>query len=101
LTEKQASQLLLEYAPGDIIQDKIFFTARLGSKADISVTLGGVALSASWTTQPYGGVGIYFGSADTKGAMGTVSITVTRNGAQVAKLTGQDITNSCTSGIFF
>ncbi|KAF1999392.1 carbohydrate-binding module family 24 protein, partial [Amniculicola lignicola CBS 123094] len=98
-TGNTASQLLLEYAPAEVIQDKIFFTARLGSTADVSVTLGGASLTASWTSKPYGGVGIYFGSADTGGATGAVSITVSRSGATVATLSGESITTTCTSGL--
>ncbi|KAF2713163.1 carbohydrate-binding module family 24 protein [Pleomassaria siparia CBS 279.74] len=98
-TGNTATQLQLEYYPSDVVEDKVFFQSLLGSAATVSVTVGGVALTAEWTTQPYGGIGMYFGSASTNGATGAVVITVSRNGGQVASLAGESITTSCSSGL--
>lgn len=78
-TGNTASQLLLEFEPSAVMQDKIFFSALLGSDATVSVTVGGTSLAASWTAKPDGGVGIYHGSASFSAAnSGNVVITVSR-----------------------
>ncbi|KAH8649882.1 glycosyl hydrolase family 71-domain-containing protein, partial [Xylariales sp. PMI_506] len=94
-----ASQLQIEFEPYDIVEDAIFFTAILGSSAQISVSVGGVSLGASWSYTPEDGVGLYHGSASFSGHSGAVVITVTRNGATIASFTGQDIgTDNCVDG---
>lgn len=99
----QASQLQLEFAPASIMTDKVFFSALLGSHADVSVTVGGTALSAAWTWTPDDGVGIYHGSADFGSATGDVVITVTRGGQTVASVSpgsaGSIGTQSCVNGL--
>ncbi|KAK0646590.1 glycosyl hydrolase family 71-domain-containing protein [Cercophora newfieldiana] len=78
-TGNTANQLQLEFAPGQVSQDKIFFTALLGSSADVSVTMGGTAVSASWTSKPDGGIGLYHGTASfTASHRGDVVITLRR-----------------------
>lgn len=83
--------------------DKIFFSALLGSAADVSVTVGGTSLNAQWTWVPDGGVGIYHGSVDFGGATGDVSISITRGGRTVASLSpgagGSIGTQSCVNGL--
>lgn len=90
------SLLQYEYPPQDVIQDRIFFSALLGSSADISVTVGSASLDATFTDTPSGGVGIYHGSVPFTGHNGAVTITVSRSGAQVAFFTGAEITAGCT-----
>lgn len=85
-----ASQLQKEFWPWDIVEDKIFFTALLASSQGVSVTVGGVAVAASWTFEPEGGSGLYHGSAAYEGSRGAVVITV---GSMT--LTGREITDSC------
>ena len=97
-TGNTASQLQLEYQPSDLLQDRVFFAAVLGSDASVSVSIGGGAVSASWTVKPDGGVGVYYGSAATGGRTGQVVVTVTRDGSQVAQMSGESITTGCRSG---
>ncbi|OIW34215.1 hypothetical protein CONLIGDRAFT_568540 [Coniochaeta ligniaria NRRL 30616] len=84
------SQLQVEFSPGDVVQDKIFFSALLGSSKAVTVTVGGVNLNAAWTTKPASGVGIYHGSVTYGSNTGTVVVTV---GSMV--FTGEPITTSC------
>jgi hypothetical protein len=60
-TGNTASQLQVEVAPSVMVQDEIYFAAPLGSAATVSVTIGGVAVAATWNIQwqcsyrwPYG-----------------------------------------------
>lgn len=96
-TGNTASQFQIEFQPYDVVQDKVFFSAILGSEADVSVTVGGVALSASWTNTPDGNstAGRYHGSAAYGGNVGEVVVTVSRSGSQVAQVTGKDISTDC------
>ncbi|KAF7537072.1 hypothetical protein G7054_g4064 [Neopestalotiopsis clavispora] len=95
-----ASHLQIEYDPTDIVQDKIFFSVLLSSEADISVTVGGAALAAQWTSKPYnGGVGVYHGNADFSGKTGDVTITVSRQGQTVVSGSGRAIGDGCVDGV--
>ncbi|KAK8085672.1 hypothetical protein PG997_006943 [Apiospora hydei] len=58
-----ASQLLLEFPPAEVAQDKIFFSALLAAHQSVTVTVGGVQVAAEWTSQPAYGSGMYHGSA--------------------------------------
>jgi hypothetical protein len=51
-TGNTASQLQVEFYPTNIIQDKIFYSALLGSRQSVKVTVGGVDLAATWTSTP-------------------------------------------------
>lgn len=90
-----ASQLQVEFPPAQVMEDAIFFSAVLASHADVSVTVGGVSLPATWTYTPDGGIGIYHGSVSFSGHTGAVSISVVRNGATVATFTGAAISTDC------
>jgi len=99
-----ATQLQLEFAPGQVSQDKIFFSALLGSPADVSVTIGGATVLASWTTKPDGGIGIYHGTADfSTSHKGDVVITVRRGNSEVAAVKpgskGSIGPGSCVNGL--
>ena len=87
------------YAPGDIVQDSIFFDAFLASPADAIVSIGGQDTTATWSTKPRGGTGIYHGSVPFHGRTGAVSIKVVRNGNTVVQQTGQAISTTCTNGV--
>lgn len=89
-TGNTASQLQEEFWPWDIVEDKIFFSALLASSQAVSVTVGGVAVSASWTFEPENGKGLYHGSAAYGGSRGAVVITV---GSM--SLAGREITDAC------
>ncbi|OKL58597.1 hypothetical protein UA08_06382 [Talaromyces atroroseus] len=94
-----ASELQLEFEPYDIVDDTVYFDALLASDADISVTIGGVSVAASWAAIPDGGIGIYHGKAPFDGNTGEVIVTLTRSGSTVATMTGESITTDCTDDI--
>ncbi|PYI33812.1 alpha-1,3-glucanase/mutanase [Aspergillus indologenus CBS 114.80] len=96
-TGNTVSQLQLEHWPKDIVQDKIFFSALLGQAGDISVTIGGVNVGATWTNTPSGGVGIYHGSVSFEGHSGSVVISVTGSTGTIT-VGGQDISSGCWEG---
>ncbi|KAK3687975.1 mutanase [Podospora appendiculata] len=102
-TGNTASQLELEFAPTAILTDKVFFSALLGSAADVSVTVGGTALAAAWTWKPDDGIGIYHGSASFGSATGNVVITITRAGQAVVSVSpgtaGSIGPQSCVGGL--
>ncbi|KAK4445431.1 glycosyl hydrolase family 71-domain-containing protein, partial [Podospora aff. communis PSN243] len=84
------TQLQLEFPPGQVSQDRIFFSALLSSSRAVTVTVGGIDLDADWTSVPAGGVGVYHGSVAYGSNTGAVVITV---GSMV--FTGDPITTSC------
>ncbi|KAG0155499.1 hypothetical protein PDIDSM_1076 [Penicillium digitatum] len=53
-TADTVSQLQLEYWPKDVMQNKIFYSTLLSQPGEISVTLDGVSLDATWTNTPSG-----------------------------------------------
>ncbi|PYH29356.1 glycoside hydrolase family 71 protein [Aspergillus neoniger CBS 115656] len=89
------SELQVEYWPYEIVQDKIFYSALLGSQADITVSVGGTDLGASWTATPSGDVGVYHGSVSFSGHSGAVVITISRDGVTIASIDGQTISSGC------
>ncbi|KAI4598799.1 hypothetical protein KJ359_002691 [Pestalotiopsis sp. 9143b] len=88
-----ASQFQVEYPPAEIVQDRVYFNALLTSEAAVSVTIGGTAVTAEWSSKPWDGVGVYNGSAPINGLTGAVVVTV--NGMSIS---GKEITTSCTDG---
>jgi hypothetical protein len=97
-TGNTASQLQIEFDPTSIVQDRVFFTAILGSAADVSVSIGGASQAATWSDVPDGNIGLYHGSAPFNGHTGTVVVTISRSGGTVASVTGAAITTSCGTG---
>lgn len=93
-----AQQLQFEFDPAEVAQDIIVFSAVLASEASISVTVGGVALPATWKNQPSGGVGVYHGSVTCGDNRGAVQIAISRAGKAIASFTGTDITMNCPGG---
>ncbi|KAJ5165678.1 Glycoside hydrolase family 71 [Penicillium coprophilum] len=93
-----AEQLQVEFDPAEVAQDVIVFSAVLALEADISVTVGGVALPAEWKNKPSGGVGVFHGSVAYGGNRGAVKIALSRSGKTIASFTGTDITESCLHG---
>ncbi|KAJ5889283.1 hypothetical protein N7504_010093 [Penicillium tannophilum] len=94
-TGNTASQLQLEYYPYEIPQNKIFFSALLGSSADVAVTIGGTAMDAKWNSTPSGGAGIYHGYVDFIDEYGAVEIEISRDGSKIAGFTGSEIAETC------
>lgn len=64
----------LTYPLTSVVQDKIFFSALLGSTATVAVTIGGVKVAAAWENVPDGGIGIYHGSVPFTGKSGAVIV---------------------------
>ena len=94
-----ASQLQIEFQPTDVVEDAIYFTAVLGSPADVRVTVGGASLPARWSYTPHGGVGLYHGSVSFVGHTGSVVINLVRNGASFATINGAAISTSCPNSL--
>ncbi|KAI9927100.1 hypothetical protein MW887_003483 [Aspergillus wentii] len=90
-----ASQLQYEFDAQIIMHDNVYFSALLGSEADVTVSVGGKKLPASWTWKPDGGVGIYHGSAKISGETGPVLVTISRNHRNLAQVKGKEITIDC------
>ncbi|KXG50197.1 Glycoside hydrolase, family 71 [Penicillium griseofulvum] len=96
-TANTASQLQLEYWPKDVMQDKIFYSALLSQPGDISVTVDGVNLGATWTNTPSGNVGVYHGSVSFAGHSGGVILSVT-SPSGLLTVEGNDISSGCSEG---
>ncbi len=86
-------------SPSDVLQDKVFFSALLGSSATVTVSIGGNSQPASWENTPSGGSGIYHGSAPFNGRTGEVVVTISRDGSTVAEVQGASITTQCQNNI--
>ncbi|RDW91852.1 hypothetical protein BP5796_01246 [Coleophoma crateriformis] len=89
----------LEFEPYEVAEDKIFFSALLGSSTTVTVTVGGEDLGAAWSSTPAGGVGIYHGNVSFTGKTGAVEVKISRSGNIVASINGPSITDSCTGDI--
>ncbi|KAF4168090.1 hypothetical protein CNMCM6936_003685 [Aspergillus lentulus] len=98
-TGNTASQLQVEFAPSQIVQDRVFYSALLIEPATVTVSIGGVVQEGSWTWVPDGKVGIYHGSVPFTGT-GEVIVTISRDGTQLAQVTGRAISSACTDGLF-
>ncbi|KAL5336623.1 glycosyl hydrolase family 71-domain-containing protein [Aspergillus crustosus] len=88
-----ASQLQLELPPTEIAQDKIFYSAVLGSFSEVVVSIGGDKHTATWTVVPDDNVGAYHGSVDFDGRTGPVTVGLVRNEQTIAKIDGEAIGN--------
>ncbi|KAK3497175.1 glycoside hydrolase [Neurospora hispaniola] len=68
------------YAPDELLQDNIFFTALLAEPADISVSIGGKDQKATFSkkTPQNGRAGIYSGKVLFTNSMGDVVVSVSR-----------------------
>ncbi|KAH8903527.1 hypothetical protein BR93DRAFT_953239 [Coniochaeta sp. PMI_546] len=98
-TGNTASQLQYEYSPNVMMKDRIFYTALLGSNAQVKVSIGGVTQTGIWEQQPFGGIGLYHGSVPINGTTGTVVVSIVRGSTTIATVNGASITTSCTSGL--
>lgn len=85
--------------PTAVVQDRVFYSALLGSSADVTVSIGGAVRQGSWESTPAGGAGIYHGSVPFNGATGEVVVTVSRGGNTVSEVRGASITTNCRNGI--
>lgn len=98
-TGNTASQGQTEVSPTLVDVGAVFFTALLDSSATYSVTIGSTVQSGAWRNTPASKTGLYHGSVAFNGAVGPVTVTINRNGAQVVAVAGDAITTSCTDGI--
>jgi hypothetical protein len=87
------------YKPGEVVQDKVFFSALLVLGASASVSIGGVRRAAAWTSVPDGGIGIYHGSIPFSGLTGAVVVTISRNGRKALQMSGASISTSRPNGL--
>lgn len=94
-TGNTASELQIKYWPYEIMQDKIFYSALLGSQTNITISVSGTDLGASWTATPSGDIGIYHGSVSFSSHSGVVTITISRGGATITSIDGQSISSGC------
>ncbi|KZF22359.1 carbohydrate-binding module family 24 protein [Xylona heveae TC161] len=98
-TGNAASELQSKYAPSEIVQDRIFYSALLASDATVTVTIGGVVQSGSWEHVPADGVGIYHGSVPFNDNLGDVVVRVWRNSEIVVEVRGATLNTACTDDI--
>lgn len=82
-----------------MMKDRIFYTALLGSNAQVKVSIGGITQTGIWEQQPFGGIGLYHGSVPINGATGAVIVSIVRGSTTIATVNGASITTSCTSGL--
>lgn len=93
-TGNTASQQQVEYSPSAMLEDRVFYSALLGSSAAVTVQIGGTTQAGKWDSIPDGGVGIYHGSVPFNGATGQVVVSLSRGGMSVS---GAAITTDCSS----
>ncbi|OGM50849.1 hypothetical protein ABOM_000547, partial [Aspergillus bombycis] len=99
-TGNTASQLQIEYDAYTLVDDKVFFSALLGSNATITVSIGGLEYDGRWEFEPDGGVGIYHGSFPFNlHLIGEVIVTISRNSKDVLTVKGKAISDTCVSGL--
>ncbi|CRK37986.1 hypothetical protein BN1708_007593 [Verticillium longisporum] len=92
-TGNTPSQHQTVYSPAELSEDRIFYSALLGSNAAATVSIGGKAQAQwAWDSIPDGGVGIYHGSVPFNGATGEVVVTLSKGGLSVK---GPAITTDC------
>ncbi|KAK4170815.1 family 71 putative glycoside hydrolase [Triangularia setosa] len=96
-TGNTASQLQIEFPPAEVMGDSVFYTAQLSSSATITVSIGGVSVAGTWSDVPAGGAGLYHGNVTFNGRTGSVKVTLSRSGSEIASSTGTSITSSCSS----
>ncbi|KAL5336882.1 glycoside hydrolase [Aspergillus crustosus] len=91
-TESQKQTLL---PPGEVLQDKVFYSALLDGQADVSVSIGGENATAGWTDVPGTGKGVYHGSVAFGDRTGPVVVTLSRDGDFLAEIKGRSIEDEC------
>ncbi|KAI9042403.1 glycoside hydrolase family 71 protein [Aspergillus affinis] len=94
-----ASQLQIEFPPAEVVQDRIFYSAVLGSFSGVVVSIGGSAQTAPWSSVPNENIGVYHGSVAIDGRTGPVTVSLMRDNKVFAKIEGKAISSSCPNGI--
>ncbi|PYI03590.1 glycoside hydrolase [Aspergillus sclerotiicarbonarius CBS 121057] len=98
-TGNTVSEGQILYPPGEVAQNKIFYSAMLETPANVSVTVGGKSLGATWVREAVDGVGLYHGAVEYGSATGKVVVTVTRDGETVASIAGESLNATCTDDV--
>jgi hypothetical protein len=86
-------QTLME--PGEVLEDKVFYSALLEAAADVRVSIGGDNRSVAWTDVPSSGRGVYHGSVAMGQRTGEVVVTLERDGEFLAQMKGRSIDKEC------
>ncbi|KAJ9367746.1 CAZyme family GH71 and CBM24 [Paecilomyces variotii] len=94
-----ASQLQIEFPPAEMAQDRIFFSAVLGSFSGVVVSIGGSAETAGWSSVPDDDVGVYHGSVAFDGRTGPVTVSLLRDNKVIATVEGEPISATCPNGM--
>ncbi|KAL4803057.1 glycoside hydrolase [Aspergillus unguis] len=90
---EESGQKLLK--PGEVLEDKVFFSAVLESNADVKVSIGDQTRTAEWSDRPDGGKGMYYGSIGFERQTGEVVVALERDGETLAEMKGNEISDSC------
>lgn len=69
----------------------IYFSAVLASVANVTISVGGVERGTVWTHEPYGGVGVYHGSAQAGDLSGDVRVILRRGNDVLATIVGKPV----------
>ncbi|CAG8350820.1 unnamed protein product [Penicillium salamii] len=94
-----ASQLQIEFPPAEMAQDRVFFSAVLGSFSGAVVSIGGDAQTVGWSSVPGDDVGAYHGSVAFGGRTGPVTVSLMRDNVVIATVEGKAVSGSCPNGI--
>ncbi|KAL4794005.1 glycoside hydrolase [Aspergillus venezuelensis] len=87
---EQHGQTILE--PVEVLEDKVFYSALLEERANVSVIIGGKAgEAAAWTDTPDGSRGVYHGSVNMGDREGEVVVMLSRNGEIFNEMRGKGI----------
>lgn len=104
-TGNTASQLQLEFAPEDVSQDRLFFTALLSEYAGVGVMVDADFHTAEWDFLPpgplvTGGPGLYHGSIALK-HLERAEVFITRDDVDIFSVfTGQNVSpDNCVDGL--
>ncbi|KAJ5650558.1 uncharacterized protein N7484_004281 [Penicillium longicatenatum] len=93
------SGLHVDIDNGNLLEDKIFFSALLASNASVSINIGGQEFDGQWEHEPYGGIGVYHGNFGLNAShIGNITIEVSRDDDKTVSLDGRSITATCTKG---
>lgn len=82
-------------SPVPVSEDGVFFTVSVTAPSDVSVQIGNSQATSLRATV----AGINHFSVPLNGATGAVTVAVSRNGEQVASVTGPEISTDCANGV--
>ncbi|CDM36417.1 CAZyme family GH71 and CBM24 [Penicillium roqueforti] len=94
-----ASQLQVEFPPAEIAQDRIFFSAVLGSFSGAVVSIGDWTQTVGWFDVPDDDVGVYYGDVAIGAHRGPVTVSLMRDNVIIATIEGKAISSTCEHGV--